>query len=119
MGFRLPAKIFHITWFLNTHACSLSPWQLNAVTCVRDMGASLSTRAEWTSAAGGTGSSGKLEFSKQNESLLIDLARYVQHLVSGHQREADVVFKRPFQWKSRLSASDFQQLTSGEDYNLV
>ena len=82
------------------------------------MGATLSTRAEWTSAAGGKGSGGKLEFSKQNESLLNDLARYVDSLVTEHEREADVLFKRPFQWKSRLVASDFQRLTSGDDYDL-
>ncbi len=78
------------------------------------MGAALSCRAEWTSASD---KGGKLDFSKTNESLLVEILRYVELLCRDHPREALVVFKRPFVWKSSVNLSSFDQLKRDESYN--
>ena len=78
------------------------------------MGAALSCRAEWTSASD---KGGKLNFSKTNESLLVEILKYVETLSRDHPREATVVFKRPFVWKSALDLSSFDHLKQNEDYN--
>ena len=77
------------------------------------MGATLSSRAEWTSA---NEKGGKLDFSKTNESLLLETLKYVQALCKDHPREACVVFKRPFVWKSSLSLPGFDNLKQDENY---
>ena len=77
------------------------------------MGATLSCRAEWTSASD---KGGKLDFSKSNETLLLEILKYVEDLCREHAREADVVFKRPFVWKTSLSLSDFEPLRRGDEY---
>lgn len=80
------------------------------------MGATLSSRAEWTSARD---KGGKLDFSKANEVLLLEILRYVETLCKDNPREATVVFKRPFVWKSSLSLPNFEQLkqSSNEEYS--
>lgn len=77
------------------------------------MGATLSCRAEWTSASD---KGGKLDFSKSNEALLLEVLKFVEDLSREHQREADVVFKRPFVWKISLSLSNFESLRRGDEY---
>ena len=79
------------------------------------MGATLSCRAEWTSASE---KGGKLDFSKSNEALLLEILKYVEDLCRDHPREADVVFKRPFVWKTSLSLSNFEPLRRGDEYTL-
>lgn len=75
------------------------------------MGATLSSRAEWTSA---TDKGGRLDFSKANEAVLLDILGYVQALCSDHPREATVLFKRPFAWHSSLTLEQLNKLPSGE-----
>lgn len=77
------------------------------------MGATLSCRAEWTSASD---KGGKLDFSKSNETLLLEILKYVEDLCREHTREADVVFKRPFAWKTSLSLSNFEPLRRRDEY---
>ncbi len=77
------------------------------------MGATLSSRAEWTSASD---KGGKLDFSKANEALLLEILKYVETLCNDHPREAIVIFKRPFVWKTSLSFNQFDQLTFNENY---
>lgn len=77
------------------------------------MGATLSCRAEWTSASD---KGGKLDFSKSNEALLLEILKYVEDLCRDHPREADVIFKRPFAWKTSLSLSNFESLRRGDEY---
>ena len=71
------------------------------------MGATLSSRAEWTSARE---KGGKLDFSKANEALLLEILGYVETLSLEYSREALVVFKRPFVWSSSLPVSAFEKL---------
>lgn len=75
------------------------------------MGATLSSRAEWTSARE---KGGKLDFSKANEALLLEILRYVEILFKDHPREASVVFKRSFVWQSSLALSQFEKLPKDE-----
>ena len=77
------------------------------------MGATLSCRAEWTSASD---KGGKLDFSKSNEALLLEILKFVEDLCREHPRESDVVFKRPFVWKTSLSLSNFEPLRRGDEY---
>ena len=77
------------------------------------MGASLSSRAEWTSASE---KGGKLDFSKTNEALLLEILKYVETLDRDHPREATVAFKRPFIWKTSLSWPNFQSLEQNDEY---
>ena len=77
------------------------------------MGATLSCRAEWTSASD---KGGKLDFSKSNEALLLEVLKFVEDLSREHQREAEVVFKRPFVWKTSLSLSNFEPWRRGDEY---
>lgn len=72
------------------------------------MGATLSSRIEWTSAGG---SGGKLDFSRSNEQLLHDMLRYVETIATEHPTEAEVVFKRPFVWNTWLQLSNFSSLS--------
>lgn len=71
------------------------------------MGATLSSRAEWTSA---TDKGGKLDFSKANEAVMLEILGYVEALCNDHPREATVLFKRPFVWSSSLSLTNFEKL---------
>ncbi len=71
------------------------------------MGATLSSRTEWTSASN---KGGKLDFSKTNEAVLVEILRYVEALWKEHPREATVLFKRPFVWRSSLAFTDFDKL---------
>lgn len=77
------------------------------------MGATLSCRAEWTSASD---KGGKLDFSKSNEALLLEILKFAEELCREHPREAEVVFKRPFVWKTSLSLSNFETLRRGDEY---
>jgi len=77
------------------------------------MGATLSSRVEWTSASD---KGGKLDFSKTNENILREIVKYVETLCRNNPREAQVVFKHPFVWKSPLSLSNFEPLRAGDEY---
>ena len=79
------------------------------------MGATLSSRVEWTSASN---KGGKLDFSKTNENILREIVKYVENLCRNNPREAQVVFKHPFVWTSSLTLSNFSSLKSGDDYVL-
>lgn len=79
------------------------------------MGATLSSRVEWTSASN---KGGKLDFSKTNENILREIVKYVENLCRNNPREAQVVFKHPFVWTSSLALSNFSSLKSGDDYVL-
>lgn len=76
------------------------------------MGATLSSRLQWTSASD---KGGKLDFSKANEAVLLEILKYIEVLCKDHSREATVVFKRPFVWESSLSPTSFDQLLN-QDY---
>ena len=73
------------------------------------MGATLSSRIEWTSASD---KGGKLDFNKSNEELLLQILKYLEVLYKEHPREAAVLFKRPFVWNSSLPLSQFSSLSS-------
>lgn len=97
--------------------CYSNYWPANklSVYCSQEMGATLSSRAEWTSARD---KGGKLDFSKANEAVLLEILSYVEGLYKDHPREATVIFKRPFVWKSSLSLSKFENLrtVSNDEY---
>ena len=77
------------------------------------MGATLSCRAEWTSASE---KGGKLDFSKTNEALLLEILKYVESLCKDHPRESTVLFKRPFTWNSSLGLAQFESLKRSDNY---
>ena len=79
------------------------------------MGATLSSRVEWTSASS---KGGKLDFSKTNENIMREIVKYVENLCRNNPREAQVVFKHPFTWTSSLAFSSFHSLKSGDEYEL-
>ena len=68
-----------------------------------EMGVSLTKAAQWTSSG-----TGKLELTPLNESLLKEVLRSVEQLVSRHPQEAEHVFEEPLQWSTTLVASDFK-----------
>ncbi len=76
------------------------------------MGATLSSRAELTSA--NQNEEGKIEFSPHNEALLNNVLKYVETLSSEHKREAEVVFKEPFQWKTGIKPADLEKHSFAE-----
>ena len=78
------------------------------------MGATLSSRAEWTSAGGSTG---KLDFSRNNEQLLQDISSYVETITNDHLHESEVQFQRPFIWTTSLPVSVFSTVSS-DDYDI-
>lgn len=80
------------------------------------MGAALSSRAEWTSASE---KGGKLNFSKTNEALLLEILKYTERLCKDHPREASVTFKRPFVWQTSLRPKNFDGMKHGEDYSFT
>ncbi|XP_075936861.1 outer dynein arm-docking complex subunit 2-like isoform X2 [Anarhichas minor] len=65
------------------------------------MGSSLTRAAQWTS-------SGKLELTPMNESLLKEVLRFVEEFSSRHPQEAEHVFEEPLRWSTALVASDFK-----------
>ncbi|CAL8398468.1 unnamed protein product [Arctogadus glacialis] len=69
------------------------------------MGASLTRAAQWTPAS--SGSTGKLEITPINESLLKDILHFVEQFGLRHPQEAAHVFEEPLQWTCTLVASDF------------
>ena len=78
------------------------------------MGATLSSRAELTSANPKDG--GKIEFSPHNEALLNNILHYVETLTNEHQKEAQVVFKQPFQWSTGIRPADIKKHISAKSY---
>ena len=80
------------------------------------MGATLSSRAEITSA--NSKDDGKIEFSPQNETLLNNILRYVETLANEHPKEAEVVFKQPFQWKTNIRPSDIEKQSFSKNYEI-
>ena len=80
------------------------------------MGATLSSRAEITSA--NSKDDGKIEFSPQNETLLNNILRYVETLANEHPKEAEVVFKQPFQWKTNIRPSDIEKQSFAKNYEI-
>ena len=77
------------------------------------MGATLSSRAEWTSASE---KGGKLDFSKSNEALLLEILKYLENLCKERPRESTVVFKRPFVWTSTITLAQLEALKRGDEY---
>ncbi|XP_010883915.2 armadillo repeat-containing protein 4 [Esox lucius] len=69
------------------------------------MGIALTRAAQWTTASSGTG---KLEITPINESLLKEIARFVEQFSARHPQEAKHVFKQPLQWATSLEACDFK-----------
>lgn len=72
------------------------------------MGAALSSRAVWVSAA--TDAKGKLDFSRSNEDLLKDIVYHIEELVQNNPREAEVIFQKPLAWESPSPLSVFESL---------
>lgn len=101
--------------YISTAAISRasSPWKLARKT--KTMGAALSSRAQWTSAKD---KGAKLDFSKANEALLLEILENSESLCQDHPREAAVTFKRPFVWTSSLTLESFESLRSDEKYDL-
>lgn len=87
---------------------------LQTQTSSAKMGATLSSRAEWTSASE---KGGKLDFSKSNETLLLEILKYLENLCKERPREAMVVFKRPFVWNSSITLSQLEPLKRGDEYS--
>jgi len=75
------------------------------------MGATLSSRAQWTSLSS---TENKLDFTKSNEELLRDILSFVESFPSQHPSEAAVVFKRPFVWETSLSPDKLINLSTDE-----
>ena len=75
------------------------------------MGATLSSRAQWTSVSTTTS---KLDFTKSNEELLKDILSFVESFPTQHPCEAEVVFKRPFVWETSLTPDKFLNLSTDE-----
>ncbi|TPP61577.1 Armadillo repeat-containing protein 4 [Fasciola gigantica] len=73
------------------------------------MGLTLSRVAEWTTARGG--SSGKLEYSKINETILKEIISFVCQYTSKYPGAAKIIFKSPLVWKSNATP---QKLTGYE-----
>lgn len=72
---------------------------------VGEMGLTLSSAAQWTSAHEKT--RGKLEFSPVNEFILKEIVRFVEELAVLKNDESTFVFKHPLAWVTGLDASDF------------
>ncbi|XP_062235056.1 outer dynein arm-docking complex subunit 2 [Platichthys flesus] len=77
------------------------------------MGVSLTKAAQWTSSG-----TGKLELTPMNESLLKEVLRSVEQLVSRHPQEAEHVFEEPLQWSTTLVASDFKTDYDISEFNV-
>nr|XP_019942803.1 PREDICTED: armadillo repeat-containing protein 4 isoform X1 [Paralichthys olivaceus]XP_019942804.1 PREDICTED: armadillo repeat-containing protein 4 isoform X1 [Paralichthys olivaceus] len=77
------------------------------------MGVSLTKAAQWTSSG-----TGKLELTPMNQSLLKEILRFVEQLVSQHPQEAEHVFEEPLQWSTTLVASDFKTDYDISDFNV-
>ena len=78
------------------------------------MGAALSSRAELTSAS--SKDDGKIEFSPHNELLLNNILKYVETLSNEHPKEAQVVFKKPFEWETSIRPNDVDKHSLGKSY---
>eukprot|EP00054_Salpingoeca_dolichothecata_P017124 m.102085 g.102085 ORF g.102085 m.102085 type:complete len:1027 (-) comp22316_c0_seq2:122-3202(-) len=50
---------------------------------------------------------GGLDFTRGNEGLLTELSKQIEALVQNNPREAEVPFKKPFVWNTRLTTADF------------
>lgn len=72
------------------------------------MGATLSSRAQWTSVS--DGAAGKLEINPQNEQLMMEIADFTEAFISKHPAEAVKIFKKPFVWNSGLDPISFTSL---------
>ncbi|XP_061614319.1 outer dynein arm-docking complex subunit 2 [Phyllopteryx taeniolatus] len=70
------------------------------------MGNSLTRAAKWTKG-------GKLDSMPLNDLLLEEIMRFVDDFSSLHPEEAELLFEEPLQWKTTLTASDFER-----DYDL-
>ncbi|XP_034428728.1 armadillo repeat-containing protein 4 isoform X2 [Hippoglossus hippoglossus] len=77
------------------------------------MGVSLTKAAQWTSSG-----TGKLELTPMNESLLKEVLRSVEQLVSRHPQEAEHVFEEPLHWSTTLVASDFKTDYDISEFNV-
>jgi len=78
------------------------------------MGAALSSQAELTSAS--SKDDGKIEFSPHNELLLNNILTYVETLSTQHPKEAQVIFKKPFEWKTSIRPNDMEKQSFGKSY---
>lgn len=79
---------------------------------VGNMGQTLSSAAQWTSAH--EGGHGKLEFSPVNEFILKEIVRFVEELAESKNDESTFVFKRPLTWMTELDDLDFTLNYHGE-----
>jgi hypothetical protein len=70
------------------------------------MGQTLSSAAQWTSAAD-EGGLGKLELTKPNEVILNKIMTFIDGFPSKYPTEAKLTFKQPFIWNTDLTPSDF------------
>lgn len=66
------------------------------------MGKTLSTVAQWTSAAG----SKRLEFSPKNETILNSIVTFAETYSSNNPEESQMLFKKPIIWKTKLRSSE-------------
>ena len=77
------------------------------------MGATLSSRTQWTSASS---KGGILNFSTGDGQLLSEISRFIDDLCKFHSLEASLVFKTPFKWKSKTSWPQFNSLCNDRNY---
>lgn len=70
-----------------------------------DMGHTLSSAAQWTSAE--EGGHGKLEFSPFNEILLKEMIDFVEEISTKGSNESKFVFKNPLTWITEIKPSEF------------
>ena len=69
------------------------------------MGASLSSRFEWSQ--GSTETSGHLLTSTQNQALLYELISFIHQIAAKNSVEAKAEFKKGVQWTTALTPSLF------------
>ncbi|RDD37641.1 Armadillo repeat-containing protein 4, partial [Trichoplax sp. H2] len=95
-----------IQWTHNFYIILLRFRNLNHLISI--MGATLSSRAQWTSAS--EGAVGKLEINPQNEQLLTEIAEFTEVFPSKYPAEAEKIFNKPFTWNSSLDPISFTSL---------
>ncbi|CAD5115932.1 DgyrCDS4862 [Dimorphilus gyrociliatus] len=74
------------------------------------MGKTLSTVAQWTSAAG----SKRLEFSPKNETILNSIVSFAENYASNNPEEAQMLFKKALVWKTKLRPSELNLNAEGD-----
>ncbi|KAJ3043806.1 Armadillo repeat-containing protein 4 [Rhizophlyctis rosea] len=77
------------------------------------MGASLSTRFEWSPSPGGKAGVDQLKTSVTNQNLLHDLIRVIEQTCQSYPNESRAEFRRPLQWTTSLRPGAFAAGGSG------